>query len=156
MKTKNLSLDLEKWRKNWWGKRERKACWNNVLDLVQSKKPRAQVERAASDGSGNSSSTVTRREVKVYRSRFRWVSSCDVTKSWIQLLATLKPIESQGWRKGKVAYFRGQQPEDWAGSNPQTNSPTTNSQWAKVFIDRGMGRQSETAQSALRVEWVVQ
>ena len=156
MKTKNLSLDLEKWRKTWWCKRERKAWWNDVLELVQSKKPREQVERAASNGSGNSSSTVTRREVKVYRSRFRWVSSCDVTKSQIQLLATLKPIKSQGWWKGKVAYFRGQQPEDGAGSNPQTNSPTTNSQWAKVFIDRGMGRQSETAQSALRVEWVVQ
>lgn len=106
MKTKNLSLDLEKWRETWWSKRERKACWNNVLELVQSKKPRAQVERAASDGSGNSSSTVTGREGKIYRSRFRWVSSCDVTKSGIQLLATLKLIKESRVVKRKGCLFQ--------------------------------------------------
>ena len=69
------------------------------------------------------------------------------------MLATQKLIKRQGWWKGKFALFwmlvTGG--EGRADTCPKANSPTTDNQGARAFIDGGRWLHVKTAQSALTV-----
>ena len=70
-----------------------------------------------------------------------------VTASGVQLLTAQKPINRQGWWKGKFALFW--MPATGGGHLSKGWICITDNQWARAFIDGGTGLHVETAQSSL-------